>query len=49
MKKAWINFGFSALIVGNILTTTGDMAPLTLLFCAVAALAWPVLDLLEVF
>ena len=47
MRKHAFSFGFVGLVAANALTTSGEMAPLTLLICGVACLLWPVADILE--
>lgn len=43
-RNALILFG---LIAGNVMTASGALLPVTIMACAVAAMAWPILDLLE--
>lgn len=47
MKKYLNTLILASLIVGNVVATSGELAPFTVLFCAVVAMVWPVADLLE--
>lgn len=48
MKKYRNALILLGLIAGNIMAASGALLPVTIMACAVAAMVWPVLDILEV-